>query len=343
VSQNRTALFRGRHFEGVIIILCVRWYLRYSLSYRDLEEMMAERGLLVDHVTIWRWVQHYAPILNQRLRREVRHPNGSWRVDETYVRVGGEWAYLYPAVDSAGDTIDFLLSPKRDLTAAKLFLRLALSGTSGVRPRVISARGTNAFCRQRLEKFVPRQIGKLLLAIPEGVDRGRPIPQSLGCASRSARYGVVMLFPHPIQFGPFLRVDLPLALITHECELLLLLTHQDPRSRRLPPFTERCDGMAAIDRIDADVFDLADDHPSILRIILCSGGTNIGTRNTPLGEIPAHLRRIEIPNVVDVRALFCICPFQQEQADLPIRISRELVCGRVRELHRRRCFGGLYR
>ena len=115
----------------MIIILCVRWYLRYSLSYRDLEEMMVERGLLVDHVAIWRWVQHYAPVLNQRLRREVPHPNGSWRVDETYVRVGGEWAYLYRAVDSAGDRIDFLLSPKRDLTAAKLFLRLALSGTSG--------------------------------------------------------------------------------------------------------------------------------------------------------------------------------------------------------------------
>jgi transposase-like protein len=67
----------------VIIILCVRWYLRYSLSYRDLEEMMAERGLSVDHVSIWRWVQHYAPILNLRLRRELRHPNRSWRVDET--------------------------------------------------------------------------------------------------------------------------------------------------------------------------------------------------------------------------------------------------------------------
>ena len=146
MSQNRTALFRGRHFEDVIIILCVRWYLRYSLSYRDLEEMMVERGLLVDHVTIWRWVQHYAPILNQRLRREVRHPNGSWRVDETYVRVGGEWAYLYRAVDSAGDTIDFLLSPKRDLTAAKLFLRLALSGTSGIRPRVINLDGHPGIC-----------------------------------------------------------------------------------------------------------------------------------------------------------------------------------------------------
>ena len=126
MSQNHSALFRGRHFEDVIIILCVRWYLRYSLSYRDLEEMMAERGLSVDHVTIWRWVQHYAPILNQRLRRELRHPNRSWRVDETYVRVAGNWAYLYRAVDSTGETIDFMLSPKRDLTAAKLFLRFSI-------------------------------------------------------------------------------------------------------------------------------------------------------------------------------------------------------------------------
>ena len=99
-------------------MLCVRWYLRYSLSYRDLEEMMTERGLSLDHVTIWRWVQHYGPILNERLRCERRRTNGSWRVDETYVRVAGTWAYLYRAVDSAGDTIDFMLSPKRDLPAA---------------------------------------------------------------------------------------------------------------------------------------------------------------------------------------------------------------------------------
>jgi IS6 family transposase len=147
VSQHRPILFRGRHFEDVIILLCVRWYLRYSLSYRDLEEMMAERGLSVDHVTIWRWVQRYAPLLNQRLRRELRHPNRSWRVDETYVRVAGNWTYLYRAVDSAGDTIDFMLSPKRDLTAAKRFLRLALSGTGGVRPRVINVDGHPAYAR----------------------------------------------------------------------------------------------------------------------------------------------------------------------------------------------------
>src|SRR5215472_2745596 len=118
MRRNRPALFRGRHLEDVIIILCVRWYLRYSLSYRDVEEMMAERGLLGDHVTIWRWVQRYAPILNQRLRRELRSPNRSWRVDETYVRVAGRWTYLYRAVDSTGETIDFMLSPYRDLTAA---------------------------------------------------------------------------------------------------------------------------------------------------------------------------------------------------------------------------------
>ena len=107
MTPRRPALFRGRHFEDVIILLCVRWHLRYSLTYRDLEEIMAERNLCVEHVTIWRWVQRYAPILNQRIRRELRRPNRSWRVDETYVKVAGSWAYLYRAVDSAGETIAY--------------------------------------------------------------------------------------------------------------------------------------------------------------------------------------------------------------------------------------------
>ena len=126
-------------------MLRVRWYLLYSLRYRDLEEMLAERGLSVDHVNIWRWVQRYAPILNQRLRRELRHPNRSWRVDETYVRVAGRWTYLYRPVDSAGETIDLMLSPKRDLIAAKLFLRQGLSGTGGIGPRVINVDGHPAY------------------------------------------------------------------------------------------------------------------------------------------------------------------------------------------------------
>src|SRR6188508_1559816 len=145
--RKRSALFRGRHFEDVIILLCVRWYLRYSLTYPDLEEIMAERGLAVDHVTIWRWVQRYAPVLNQRIRRELRRPNRSWRVDETYVKVAGDWTYLYRAVDSKGETIDFMLSPKRDLLAAKLFLRLALSG-AGSCPRVINVDWASGVCHR---------------------------------------------------------------------------------------------------------------------------------------------------------------------------------------------------
>ena len=128
MSRTLSSPFRGRHFDDVIIILCVRWYLRYSLSYRDLKEMMAERGVAVDHVTIWRWVQHYAPLLNQRLRRELRRPNASWRVDETYIKVAGNWTYLYRAVDSAGDTIDFMLSPKRDFNGSAAVLALGIGG-----------------------------------------------------------------------------------------------------------------------------------------------------------------------------------------------------------------------
>ena len=104
-------------------MLCVRWYLRYCLTLRDLEELMLERGLSVDHSTIGRWVLRYAPELNKRVRHEIRPPNRSWRVDETFVRVAGAWTYLYRAVDSTGATIDFMLSPKRDTVAAKHFLQ----------------------------------------------------------------------------------------------------------------------------------------------------------------------------------------------------------------------------
>src|SRR5260370_41931687 len=91
--KPRPKLFRGRHFEGEIILLSVRWYLRYSLSYRDLEELMAERGLSLDHSTIARWVLRYAPELSRRIRRHLRRPGGSWRGDETDIRVAGEWTY----------------------------------------------------------------------------------------------------------------------------------------------------------------------------------------------------------------------------------------------------------
>ena len=159
IVTRRPALFRGRHFEDVIIVLCVRWYLRYSLTYRDLEEIMAERNLSVDHVTIWRWVQRYAPVLNHRIRPEMRHRNRSWRVDETYIKVAGKWAYLYRAVDSAGETIEFMLSPKRDLIAAKLFLRLALSA-GGPPPRVINVDGHPAYATAVAELKQSGELGR---------------------------------------------------------------------------------------------------------------------------------------------------------------------------------------
>jgi transposase-like protein len=114
-----------------------RWYLRYSLSFRDVEELLAERGLEADHTTIWRWVQRYGPELDQRLRCHLKPTNKSWRVDETYIRVKGSWCYLHWAIDSAGATIDFLLSALRDADAAKRLFRKALSNPSHPRPRVI--------------------------------------------------------------------------------------------------------------------------------------------------------------------------------------------------------------
>ena len=145
MRRKRPALFKGRHFEAEIIVLCVRWYLRFSLSFRNLEEMMAERNLSVDHVTIWRWVQRYSPELNRRCRPELRKTNRSWRCDETYVRVAGKWTYLYRAVDSAGATIDFLLSARRDAAAAKRFFQNALRAPGHPCPRVINVDGNPSY------------------------------------------------------------------------------------------------------------------------------------------------------------------------------------------------------
>jgi transposase, IS6 family len=130
--------FKWRHYQGEIILLCVRWYLRYALSYRDLEEMMRERGLSLDHTTIYRWVQAYAPELEKRIRPHLRPTNDSYRVDETYVKIKGEWKYLYRAVDSTGQTIDFMLSAKRDARAAKRFFRKMLKAPNHQSPRVIN-------------------------------------------------------------------------------------------------------------------------------------------------------------------------------------------------------------
>jgi IS6 family transposase len=145
MRKSRPPLFKWRHFEPAVITCAVGWYLRFSLSYRNVEELLTERGLAADHTTIWRWVQRYAPELNKRCRRELKPTNGSWRVDETYSRVKGKWAYLYRAVDSTGATIDFLLSAHRDAAAAKRFFQKALHAPGHPRPRVINVDGNPSY------------------------------------------------------------------------------------------------------------------------------------------------------------------------------------------------------
>src|SRR6266567_359446 len=133
--MNNPSPFKWRHYEADIILLWVRWYLKYSLSYRDLEKMMWERGLQVDHTTIYRWVQYYAPELDKRCRPLLKATNDSWRVDETYVKVRKIWMYLYQAVGSQGKPLEFLLSATRDAKAAKRLFVKALHATSCSAPQ----------------------------------------------------------------------------------------------------------------------------------------------------------------------------------------------------------------
>ena len=135
---DHSTMFKWRHFQGEIIVLCLRWYLRYSLSYRDLEEMMVERGLKVDHSTIARWVLAYAPELEKRVKAQLKPTGDSWQVDETYIKVKGEWLYQYRAVDSDGQTIEFFFSVKRDAVAAQTLFEKALGAAHTVTPRVIN-------------------------------------------------------------------------------------------------------------------------------------------------------------------------------------------------------------
>jgi transposase-like protein len=132
------SLFKRRRFPVEIILLCVRWYCKYGISYRDLADMMQERGVEVDPSTIFRWVQRYAPEIERRIRQFQGHRSGSWRVDETYVRVGGKWKYLFRAIDIHGQLIDFMLSDRRDTRAAYRFLRKAIKMMSDYPPSSIT-------------------------------------------------------------------------------------------------------------------------------------------------------------------------------------------------------------
>ena len=120
--------FKGSHFTKEIIMMSIRWYVAYPLSYRQIEELLAERGVDVDHATINRWVVKYAPLLEKKFRNIKKAPGRSWKMDETYIKVKGQWTYYYRAVDKAGDTIDFILSPTRDQAAAEAFFKKAIDG-----------------------------------------------------------------------------------------------------------------------------------------------------------------------------------------------------------------------
>ncbi|MBE7121961.1 IS6 family transposase [Bacillus cereus] len=160
--MEKKNLFKWKHYQPDIILLTVRWYLRYNLSFRDLVEMMEERGLSVAHTTIMRWVHQYGPELDERIRRHLKPTNDSWRVDETYIKVKGQWIYLYRAVDSEGNTIDFYLSETRDTKAAKRFFKKALRSFHVSKPRVITVDKNPAYSpaiqELKEEKRMPKGI-----------------------------------------------------------------------------------------------------------------------------------------------------------------------------------------
>jgi transposase-like protein len=137
IGMKKPAEFKWKHYQPDIILLTVRWYLRYNLSFRNLVKMMEERGLSMAHTTIMRWVHQYGSELDERVRRHLKPTNDSWRVDETY-KVKGHWMYLYRAVDSEGSAIDFYLSKTRDKQAAKCFFKKALRSLHVSKPRVIT-------------------------------------------------------------------------------------------------------------------------------------------------------------------------------------------------------------
>jgi len=201
--------FKGRHFEAPLILQAVSWYLRYSLSYRDIEELFRERGLAVDHSTLNRWVLTYAPRIERRLRSFRKPHCGSIRIDETYIKIRGQWRYLYRAIDKHGAPVDFLLTATRDLGAAKRFFRKMLKGGPLLAPDRIGTDGAGpyppAIAAARKEGFLPKDpLHYVTKHLQQGIESDhfrvkRPMPriggfQSFHTARRTIRGFEAMLW-----------------------------------------------------------------------------------------------------------------------------------------------------
>jgi len=135
--------FKGRHYPKDVILYAVFFYVRYAVSYRDLEEIIAERGVQVDHATLNRWVVKYSPDIAKMAQQKKQSTVGSWRMNETYIKVKGSWTYLYRAIDKRGKTLDFMLSRRRDKAAARLFFRRAIAANGVPEKVVIDKSGAN--------------------------------------------------------------------------------------------------------------------------------------------------------------------------------------------------------
>jgi transposase, IS6 family len=183
MSCHHPDLFKWRHFQAEIILLCVRWYLRSALSYRDLEEIMWERGLQVDHTTIFRWVQRYAPELEKRCRPHLKACHDSWKVDETSIKIKKTWVYLYRAGDSDDQTLEFLLSPTRDAEAAKRFFLKALHRPAcSTHPPCLAKEQVTQFIAATTLTFVPRTTCSVLTDFPSTT----PVPRVINVDKNAA-------------------------------------------------------------------------------------------------------------------------------------------------------------
>jgi transposase, IS6 family len=184
--------FKGRQYTGEVILLAVRWYLWYPLAYEHVSELLTERGVHVHRSCIWRWVQAYAPELNKRCRPHLKSTNKSYRVDETYIKVKGKVKYLYRAVDSTGQTIDFLLTAKRDAAGAKRFFRRVFSSPANPIPRVINVDKNPAYpaaiSALKREAVLPRRVRlRQCKFLNNVVEQGSPSCEKANLAGQGLR------------------------------------------------------------------------------------------------------------------------------------------------------------